>query len=150
MKIRKNYRVKVTRVIDVYGKQGTTNIAWAKGRSGVYKIFRNKKLVYIGHSTYDLYKTVTRHFQKWDKKQYRVTYYKEKYSQKFQVQFGLCDAKWAVRLERALIKKNKPKDNEDMMQEQKIDKWDQMIYDEWTTVPAMTKAEYDALPPAPF
>jgi len=47
-------------------KNGITNIGHLKDKRGVYKIFENTKLVYIGSSTKDLYTTILRHFQEWN------------------------------------------------------------------------------------
>lgn len=46
----------------------------AKGKSGCYLIKEGSKVVYVGKSKTQLYKTITRHFQKWNDKQYRVSY----------------------------------------------------------------------------
>jgi len=46
-----------------------------RGRPGVYIIFDNKAVRYVGYSAHDVYKTMYRHFQRWqDKAQQRVTY----------------------------------------------------------------------------
>jgi len=78
-------------------------------RSGVYLIFgKNNKLVYVGHSKSDLYKTVLRHFQSWnDKTQFRAVYNRRTHSIRL---ISTTKAK-AYNLESALIKKYKPKDN---------------------------------------
>lgn len=81
----------------------------AKGKTGVYLIKENNKVVYVGYSASDLYKTLTRHFQKWNDKQYRVTYdvWKENYKVKI-----LYTKKNKVRnLECDMYHKYKPRDN---------------------------------------
>lgn len=94
-----------------YNKAGkpTYSHAKIKAAAGVYLI-KNKagKLLYIGHSTKHLYKTMYRHFQSWnDKTQYRATYNKKGYS----VMIVKTTAKQAPELEKSLILKHRPKDN---------------------------------------
>jgi excinuclease UvrABC nuclease subunit len=79
---------------------------------GVY-IIRNKNVIlYIGYSGVDLYKTMYRHFQKWnDYSQVRVEY---KNISNLKIDIILTSTKLqASRLEKALIIKYKPKDNPD-------------------------------------
>lgn len=77
---------------------------------GVYIIRNKKDILYIGYSGSDLYKTMYRHFQKWnDKSQIRVEY---KNINNLKIDIILTSTKLqASRLEKALIIKYKPKDN---------------------------------------
>lgn len=77
-------------------------------KSGVYLI-KNKdnKIVYIGFSNSQLYKTILRHFQKWEDKQYRATY--ERATHKIRV--IICSPSKAADLEVFLINKFNPSDN---------------------------------------
>lgn len=76
--------------------------------AGVYLIKnKNGKIVYVGHSQSNLYKTMYRHFQEWKDKQYRATYPKLGYT----VRVVKTTPKQAVLLESLLIEKHKPKDN---------------------------------------
>lgn len=84
-------------------------MAWAKDKSGVYFIKENGRLVYIGHSGYNLYKTITRHFQQWDARQQRATYTPG--AAKFEVKAILTSPTEAQILEDQLIKKYNPRDN---------------------------------------
>ena len=100
-----------TKYFRPYQKSGKTNLAKFQGKSGVYiiKAPGSEKLLYVGHSKTDIYKTVTRHFQSWnDRSQIRVTY-----SQKSDllIRIVLTTPNQAPILERALIVKHKPKDN---------------------------------------
>lgn len=77
---------------------------------GVYIIRNKKEILYIGYSGVDLYKTMYRHFQKWDDySQVRVEY---KNISNLKIDIILTSTKLqASRLEKALIIKYKPKDN---------------------------------------
>ena len=79
---------------------------------GVYIIRNKKDILYIGYSGVDLYKTMYRHFQKWnDKSQVRIEY---KNINNLKIDIILTSTKLqASRLEKALIIKYKPKDNPD-------------------------------------
>lgn len=81
-------------------------------KSGVYAIYPKgeKNAVYIGHSKSNLYKTLTRHFQSWkDPRQARVSYNDTGGLYYFKA-LVMTPAR-AEKLERALIIKNRPKDN---------------------------------------
>ena len=98
-----------------YAKPGKTNLKPAKARSGVYLIRRNfptdekPVILYIGMSQTDLYKTITRHFQKWeDDSQVRVTYPQ---TADYQIRIIFCTPRQAVKLEEALRANYLPKDN---------------------------------------
>jgi excinuclease UvrABC nuclease subunit len=87
---------------------------------GVYLIFKNEKIVYVGFSSYNIYKTLYRHFQTWnDPTQQRVVYSKNDPSIKVRVIY--CSPTKAKKLESALILKYKPKDNPE--------KYDNLIMD---------------------
>lgn len=81
-------------------------------KKGVY-IIRDKRsgqIIYIGQSTSNIYKTLYRHFQNWDDPtQYRVTYPKQG---KEVAVFIVKNAREVLELERYLIIKYQPKDNE--------------------------------------
>lgn len=97
-------------------KRGKSNISWTTGKKGVYKIFENEKLIYIGSSTGRLYSTILRHFHNWNDTEQprRISYFKKliRKSHTYKVQVTLIDddAKtWAT--EKMLINKFKPRDN---------------------------------------
>ncbi|MDD3739136.1 MAG: hypothetical protein PHP31_07580 [Lentimicrobiaceae bacterium] len=97
-----------------YNKSGKTTFKDTQNKKGVYLIKENNKVVYIGHSTYNLYKTMYRHFQKWSHKQQQVISYNDRMNSKnYTVRIVLTNtAKQAQALERALIIKYRPRDNE--------------------------------------
>lgn len=95
-----------------YNKEGKTNFRYTSGKPGVYLIYRDGVLVYIGSSKSDVYKTMYRHFQSWnDPTQVRVTFQKQLKRRQFRCRVVLTTPIQAERLERALIVKHKPKYN---------------------------------------
>lgn len=87
----------------------TETVRGSRNVPGVYLIYKGDKLCYIGHSGYNVYKTLMRHFQSWDDPtQERVTY---KPSFDFKVRIVRTTPARAKRLERALIIKHRPEDN---------------------------------------
>lgn len=86
-------------------KHTTFNI---RNVAGVYKIYKNNELVYVGYSGNNLYRTMYRHFQEWgSSRQYRAIYSEN-------VLIEVIYTKTAAQakdLETALIIKFKPKDN---------------------------------------
>lgn len=101
-------KARKTRILPPYNKEGKANFP-ARNKSGVYLIYKGENLTYIGHSKTDLYKTMYRHFQSWeDKTQVRISY---KQNSLYKVRVVYCSPMNAVKLERALIIKYKPKDN---------------------------------------
>lgn len=101
--------MKVFKRVSIYDKPNKTNLAFCKGKSGVYIIYENGKKVYVGQSSYDLYMTITRHFQKWDNK--HVSYHSKINRRKYSVTVIFCTAKQAASLEFQLIRKFLPRDN---------------------------------------
>ena len=88
---------------------GKTTFRDAVNKAGVYLIKNSaKEIVYVGYSRNNLYRTLYRHFQKWDDSQQpRTTYGKHGYT----VRVILTTPDQATRLEKYLIKKMKPRDN---------------------------------------
>lgn len=145
--------MKISRFHPVYLKKGKTNLQGTRGKKGVYLIKEDNKLVYVGHSTSDLYKTITRHFQSWDDKQYRTTYARRMSRHRYTVRVVILQSPEKIEnLERALILKHQPRDNQI--------KYD--LFSKPTPKMAKVKAEYEdaissgefipgkVLDPAPF
>ena len=106
--------MKKTRFKAPYNNLGKTTFRFITRKSGVYLIKSKKtnKIVYVGYSGNDLYRTMYRHFQKWtDNTQYRATFTKNGYT----IRVVLTTPKRASLLEKALIKKYKPKGNADQL-----------------------------------
>ena len=97
-----------------------SNISEAKGKKGIYMIYKNGTLRYIGYSETDLEKTCLRHFQSWaDDRQVRVTYKRQ------DCKVRLCiinSARSAALLEEALIFKHKPIDNPNKLRQLELSK----------------------------
>lgn len=85
-----------------------------RNKPGVYLIQEGEKIVYIGASSTDVYKTLYRHFQSWhDRKQVRVTYNEQIRWNKdrYKVRVIYCTREQADTLEIKLILKHNPRDN---------------------------------------
>lgn len=100
--------MKVSRAKPAY-KDGRPTFK-TRRRPGVYLIYVNGILRYVGYSTYDVYKTMYRHFQSWrDSTQTRITYPRSP-DVKIRVVYTNT-AKQAAVLERALRIRYQPTDN---------------------------------------
>lgn len=104
----------INQFTEVYPAFGKPQMDWAKNKSGVYFIEENGQIVYIGHSTYNLYKTITRHFQTWQPTQYRATYTPG--ANRYRVKAILTTPNEAANLEARLIKQHKPRDNRNSLE----------------------------------
>jgi predicted GIY-YIG superfamily endonuclease len=90
------------------GKDKTTFNA--RNIGGVYLIFKKDRLVYCGYSRSNLYRTLYRHFQEWTSPQSRTIYYDLK---DITVTVIYCKLpRQAAALEKAIIIKHKPRDND--------------------------------------
>lgn len=102
----------LSRFISPYKKNGRTNYKDAWQRSGIYLIKENGKVVYVGHSQNNLYKTLYRHFQHWyHKLQYVVTYKGRMNQHRYTVAVEYLTSAQAVRKEHELLLKYRPRDN---------------------------------------
>lgn len=109
-----------------YKKQGDSyktalpNVNSGCNCSGVYliKSKRSKKVVYVGRSLSDLYKTIYRHFQTWNDRIPRVVYAKTGYS----IRVIFTTKERAILLEKALIEKYNPRDNSEKYEVKPIEK----------------------------
>lgn len=120
------------RRVQAYPPSGGTNLAWTRGRSGVYVIYEDRRRVYIGHSTTDLYRTITRHFQAWDDPtQRRVTYADSLGRHRYDVAVTFTTPKQAASLERSLILKHRPRDNDQKYPDHEPDRYDMNTLDQY-------------------
>jgi excinuclease UvrABC nuclease subunit len=104
--------MKKTRWKEPYNKAGKTNFP-ERERPGVYLI-KNKisgKIVYVGYSGNNLYRTMYRHFQTWNHSEQPIVTYQAKGPDNYLCRVIYCTAKQAVTLEEMLILKYKPEDN---------------------------------------
>jgi len=136
-----------SRLISPYDANGSSNLNFATHRSGVYLIYKNGKLRYVGYSGINLYKTCTRLFQRWTKKYGVVTTYYGQDMSAFKVRVILCSSARAEKLEKALIIKYKPKDNPDKLKGYDLNRYEVNAYNEFEAAPVVNWAE---LPDAPF
>lgn len=110
--------MKKTRFTEPYRAKLKTNFPQTKGKSGVYLIQEDGKIVYIGYSSTNIYRTMYRHFEKWTHDlQDVVTYVAKMNRKRYTVRLVLCSPAKASKLEIALVKKYKPRDNRKMYQE---------------------------------
>ena len=110
-----------------YKREGKTNFPETQRRSGVYIIKEDSRIVYVGMSGGNLYKTLYRHFETWDHPYQEVTTYAGK-KNKYLVRIVLCTPGQAARLERYLIKKLNPRDNTVKYEHYKIEFIDEKTY----------------------
>jgi len=104
-----------------YQRTGKTTFPDTQQKAGVYLIKENDKITYIGYSAVNLYKTMYRHFQRWHHRTQEVVSYESRMKQnRYTVRVVLCTAIQAARLERALIKKHRPRDNENKYKQYEI------------------------------
>lgn len=113
-------RIAVYRKKPTATERGVTNIAHLKDKKGVYKIFENASLVYIGSSTKDLYTTILRHFQEWNDKDQRerISYKNDLQKNSYTVQVELMDRKTAEQIkdrEYKLTAAKNPRDNKNVL-----------------------------------
>jgi hypothetical protein len=119
--------MKKTKLLEPYTKDGKTTFS-QRNKPGVYLIYKNGELRYIGMSENNLYRTMYRHFQNWDKsKQERVQY---KYLAGIKCRVIYCTAAQAIKLEKALIVKLKPTDNPNKYDEYILEFKDEKIIQE--------------------
>ena len=139
--------MKVTRTFSPYKADGKRNITGLKKKSGVYLIYKNDKLRYIGYSETDLYTTMYHHFTEWnDKTQVRVTYVNQLKHNDFKVRIVLCPPSKAAKLERALIIKHKPIDNPDKLRGYTATKAEEKALDEYNTSPVLPRSDWEEAP----
>ena len=90
-----------------------TSFPEIQNHPGVYIIKEDGKIVYVGFSSYSVYKTMYRHFQTWNHRFQQVVTYASRMSRHdYTVRPILCTAKQAYALEKRLIRKYHPRDNE--------------------------------------
>lgn len=97
-------------------RAGKTNLAIFRKQRGVYKIYENGKLIYIGSSLSNLYSTILRHFQGWrdNRQPSRISYKSKLKSKTYKVEVTVTKGKRETQdLEEMLIAKHQPRDNKD-------------------------------------
>lgn len=118
--------MKVFRFVTPYLSNGKTRFPDRK-KCGVYLIRENGKIVFVGYSENDLYRTMYRHFQTWNHTGQEVAVYQGNFKgsgagrsqsrykpdNKITVRVVYGTAKQARALEIWLIQKIKPRDNAD-------------------------------------
>lgn len=128
---RKNPFVKL-RARAPYRADGKTTLSGIAGKAGVYIIRENGKIVYVGYSATNIYRTMYRHFQKWNHSQQEVVTYESRMkANKYSVQVTICSPGKAEKLERALVKKHEPRDNSNKYEQYKLKLDDTKLVNDW-------------------
>lgn len=115
--IRKVRFIPVFKKLPTTTENGKTNLAFTRGKTGVYIIKEDGKIVYVGQSKNDLYRTIMRHFYNWDRsysngeKIDRTSYDTSKYRKEYTIRVVFTPISKAEKLEAKLILKHKPRDN---------------------------------------
>ena len=144
--------MKVYKFNPPYQPNGRTTYPETSKKAGVYLIKENNKLVYVGFSGSDLYRTMYRHFQEWTDKNYsggkarspveRVTYKSKMKRNSYTVRIIYCTAAQAMRLEKMLIIKHQPRDNEMKYDSYQVDLYDTRIINEYQETPVSREAPF--------
>lgn len=100
-----------TKFLQPYDDNGKTTFRNANKKPGVYLIKENGEIVYVGYSGKNIYRTMYRHFQKWDHPYQEVITYNHSGVNKYTVRVIFTTPQQAERLEAYLINKYKPRDN---------------------------------------
>lgn len=122
----------------------------SRGKAGVYLIKEEGNIVYVGYSSKDLYKTMYRHFQRWDHPtQEVITYAGDLDKLEFTVRVVYCTPKQAEALEKALIKKHNPRDNAQKYEDTVLTAYDRAALENYGTeipeTPKFSKRELEVL-----
>lgn len=121
--------MRVMRYIPPYKANGKTQFRDSiLDKSGVYLIKEDDRLVYVGYSAKNLYKTLYRHFEQWNHSQQKVTSYANRLRRKkYTVRVILCTPLQAERLERALVIRHKPRDNDQKYEQYRLELQDKTV-----------------------
>lgn len=135
--------MKVYKFWPPYQANGNTTFPQTQQKSGVYIIKESGKIVYIGFSRTNLYRTMYRHFQKWNHAgQDVVTYHSKLTRHAYTCRVVLCTPTQAQRLERALILKYNPRDNREKYKYYKQGPADTKIVQQYENEFAITEAAF--------
>jgi len=135
--------MKVFRFIPPYKSNNRTAFPQTKQRAGVYIIKENNKIVYIGHSQGNLYKTLYRHFQAWNhKSQEVITYQSRLKKHKYTVRVIFTTAPQAIRLERYLVIKYRPRDNDLKYENYQLNFHDNKTAETYNQTPITTEVPF--------
>jgi hypothetical protein len=118
--------IKVFKYRPPYKKDGKTNFPETKDKTGVYIIKKNNKIIYVGVAMSSLYKTLYRHFQVWNPSSKEISearemqvpppkhlsYVNDLKKNNFTVRVIYASKSKAAALEKALIQKYLPTDND--------------------------------------
>ncbi len=118
-----------------YTPSGSTTLT-KDDKTGVYIIKENGKVVYIGVSLRNIYKTLYRHFENWIHSKQDVTNY-DINAHKYSYRVVFCTPSQAHVLEKILIKKLKPRDNRHKHESYAIEKYRKQVYNMYLSTPSL-------------
>lgn len=106
---------------------------------GVYLVKQGEEITYVGFSGYNVYKTLTRHFQSWEDGQHRTTF-KNRNSNNITARVIKTTAAQAANLEKALILKYKPRHNKNKLDAFQLDASDKRLIESYENTPSTNEA----------
>jgi len=105
-----------------------------RGRPGVYIIFDNTAVRYVGYSAHDVYKTMYRHFARWQERNHQhITYSPTNENIRVRVIYTNTAAQ-AYKLESAARKMYAPTDNPQKNTDKEITPAENLIFDKANTI----------------
>lgn len=104
-------KIKKYKFAKPYDRTGKTNFKFTDGKAGIYIIKENLKVVYVGHSQTNLYKTLYRHFQQWTAQQYVTSYAARIKRNSYLISVLLTTPAAAPRIEKYFVLQHNPRDN---------------------------------------
>jgi hypothetical protein len=105
--------IEKTKFLSPYDSEGKTTFSDATNRAGVYIIKEDGVITYVGYSAKNLYRTLYRHFQRWNHPYQQVTTYQSRMNaHSYTVRVIYTTPLQAERLEAYLVNKYQPRDND--------------------------------------
>ena len=134
--------MKVFKFLPPYQREHKTTFPKAQKRSGVYIIKENGKITYVGMSGNNLYRTLYRHFEAWTHSQKVLTYQSRLKEYNYTVRIIFCTRNQAFRLEKYLIKKYRPRDNDEMYLDYEFKYEDGLVQDSFFSTKVTTEIPF--------
>jgi hypothetical protein len=139
---RRKYRMFKLRQRPPYTGAGKTTLPETQNKSGIYIIRENGKIVYVGYSGNNLYRTMYRHFQAWNHSQQEVvTYHRKMKRDKYTIAVTLCAPKLAEKLEKSLVIKHQPRDNANKYKFYQTSLAEIEAFQAWEEIPVIADSE---------
>lgn len=115
-----------------------TRIKNKKGKPGVYLIYKNGELRYVGYSGYNVLKTMYRHFNSWaNSKQVRIVFKQADETIKVRIVYTNTPTQ-AYNLEQALLKKYNTIDNPTLPVDEELTTPEQQAFENFESIKVFT------------